>query len=148
MCIRDRNYRAWYETGLLEAVGDPLAGLAAYQKAIAIQPNFSPGQREAGLALFQQKEYAAAAIHLEKAIALGLDDAQIHNFLGICYSQTNDRQKSIASYRAALARDPKLAEAHLNLAYELQRTGQVSKARAEYQAACQLEAKFCPAAPK
>lgn len=142
------NYRAWYESGLLEAGSNPATALAAYQKAIAIQPNFSPGQRELGLALFQQKDYAAAAPHLEKAIALGLDDAHIHNFLGICYSQTHRTQDSIQSYRVALKLDPKLAEAHLNLAYELHRAGNISQARAEYRVACQLEAKFCPAIPK
>jgi arylsulfatase A-like enzyme/Tfp pilus assembly protein PilF len=142
------NYRAWYETGLLEGASDPAAALSSYQKAIDIQPNFSPGQRELGMALFQQKDYAAAATHLNKAIALGLDDAHIRNFLGICYSQTHHMQQSIESYRAALKLDPKLAEAHLNLAYELQRAGKISLARAEYQSACQLEQKFCAAVPK
>jgi Flp pilus assembly protein TadD len=146
--INPENYRAWYEIGLLQAHSDPAAALASYEKAIAIQPNFSPGQRELGLALFQQKNYASAASHLEKAIALGLDDAHIRNFLGICYSQTNRRQKSIASYRVALKFDQNLAEAHLNLAYELQRVGQVREARTEYQTACQLEPKFCSAMPK
>ncbi len=139
------NYRAWYETGLLEAGSNPAAALTSYEKAIAIQPNFSPGQRELGLALFQQKTYASAATHLEKAIALGLDDAHIRNFLGICYSQTNRPRESILSYQVALKLDPKLAEAHLNLAYELRRAGKIGQARAEYQTACHLEAKFCAA---
>jgi choline-sulfatase len=143
-----QNYRAWYETGLLQAASDPAAAFASYQKAIAIQPNYPPGQRELGLALFQQKDYASAATHLEKALALGLDDAHIRNFLGICYAQTHRPQKSIQSYRVALKLDPKLAEAHLNLAYALQRAGQIRQARAEYLAACQLEKTFCPANPK
>ena len=134
--------------GLLQAKSEPAAALASYQKAIAIQPNYPPGQRELGMALFQQKDYASAATHLEKALALGLDDAHIRNFLGICYSQTHRLQKSIQSYRVALKLDPKLAEAHLNLAYALQKAGQISQARAEYQAACQLEKNFCPANPK
>ncbi len=143
-----QNYRAWYETGLLEAANDPAAALASYQKAIAIQPNFSPGQRELGMALYQQKDYASAATHLEKALALGLDDAHIRNFLGICYSQTNRLQESVQSYRVALKLDPKLAEAHLNLAYAYQKVGKISQARAEYAIACQLEKNFCPANPK
>jgi tetratricopeptide (TPR) repeat protein len=143
-----QNYRAWYQLGLLEAENDPAAAQASYQKTIAIQPNFAPGQRELGMLLFKQKNYAAAVPNLEKAVALGLDDAQLHNFLGICYSQTNRLQKSIQSYRAALKLDPKLAEAHLNFAYELQRAGKLSQARAEYETACQLEARFCGAVPK
>jgi arylsulfatase A-like enzyme/Flp pilus assembly protein TadD len=141
------NYRAWYESGLLET-GSPAAALSSYQKAIAIQPNFPPGQRELGLALFQQKKYAAAVPHLEKAISLGLDDAHIRNFLGICYSQTNRMRESIESYRIALKLDPQLAEAHLNLAYDLRRSGKITQARAEYQTACQLEKNFCAVIPK
>jgi protein O-GlcNAc transferase len=98
--------------------------------------------------LFQQKEYAAAAPHLEKAVALGIEDAQLDNFLGICYSRTNRLQKAIESYRAALKLDPKLAEAHLNLAYALQRIGKVRQARLEYAAACQFESKYCELIPQ
>jgi arylsulfatase A-like enzyme/Tfp pilus assembly protein PilF len=142
-----QNYRAWYQIGLLTA-NDQTAARPAYEKAIAIQPNFPPGQRELGMLLFQQKNYSAAALHLEKAIALGLKDAQLHNFLGICYSRMNRLQKAIQSYHAALKLDPQLADAHLNLAFALQRTGKVSEAHTEYAAACQSEPKFCELVPR
>ena len=146
--INPANYRAWYETGLLEAVVNPAAALSDYEKAISIQPNYSPGQRELGLALFQAKKYAAATTHLEKAISLGLDDAHIRNFLGICYSQTHRPQKSVASYRAALKKDPNLAEAHLNLAFELRKLGRTKDANTEYATACRMETKFCGMLPE
>jgi tetratricopeptide (TPR) repeat protein len=148
--INPENYRAWYEVGLLDAKtkSDPAAALSSYQKAIAIQPNFSPGQRDTGMGLFQQKDYAGAAIHLEKALALGLEDARLHNFLGICYSQTNRIPQAVREHRRAIELDPKLAEAHLNLAYAYQHIGKISQARDEYATACKLEAKFCGATPK
>jgi arylsulfatase A-like enzyme/Flp pilus assembly protein TadD len=142
-----QNYRAWYELGLLESETDPAAVQAAYENAIAIQPNYSPAQRELGMLLFNQKNYAAAVPRLEKAIALGLEDAQIYNFLGICYNQTHQLQKSIRSHQAALKLDPKLAEAHLNLAYDYQLLHQPKTAREEYQQACNLEQKFCKFVP-
>jgi tetratricopeptide (TPR) repeat protein len=145
--LNPENYRAWYEIGLLETTRNPAAALANYQKAVTIQPNYSPGQRELGMALFQAKDYRAATAHLEQALALGLDDAHLRNFLGICYSQTNHVEKSIGSYQAALKLDPHLAEAHLNLAYELRRLGRVKEAETEYATACQLEAKFCGSLP-
>jgi arylsulfatase A-like enzyme/Flp pilus assembly protein TadD len=141
--INPQNYRAWYQSGLLEAGSDRAAALADYRKAIAIQPNFSPGQRELGMALFQEKDYAGAAIHLEKAIALGLEDARLHNFLGICYSQTGRIAKAVREHQRAIELDPKLAEAHLNLGLDYQRMGKQGLARAEYAAACTLEARFC-----
>jgi tetratricopeptide (TPR) repeat protein len=141
------NYRAWYELGLFEAESDPATALASYEKAIAIQPNFSVGQRELGMLLFNQKNYGAAVPRFERAIALGVDDAPLYNFLGICYSQTHQLQKSIRSHQAALKLDPKLAEAHLNLAYDYQLLHQPKTAREEYQKACDLEQKFCKFVP-
>jgi|HubBroStandDraft_1064217.scaffolds.fasta_scaffold00623_8 choline-sulfatase len=145
--INRENYRAWYEVGLLDAKNDPAAALASYQKAIAIQPNFSPGQRETGMALFQQKDYAGAATHLEKALALGLEDARLHNFLGICYAQTNRMSKAVREHQRAIELDPKLAEAHLNLGYAYQHIGKASQAQAEYATACRLEPNFCSVTP-
>jgi tetratricopeptide (TPR) repeat protein len=145
--INPQNYRAWYETGLLQSGSDPGAALAAYQKTVAIQPNFHLGQRELGLALFNQKEYAGAAIHLQKAIALGIEDAHIHNFLGICYSQLHQLTKAVREHQRAVELDPTLAEAHLNLAHDYQLQNRNSAAREHFQTACRLEAKFCAFVP-
>jgi arylsulfatase A-like enzyme/Flp pilus assembly protein TadD len=142
------NYRAWYELGLLQAESDPVAAQASYEKAVTIQPNFSVSQRELGLLLFNQKSYAAAVPRFEKAIALGLNDAPLYNFLGICYNQTHQLQKSIRSHQAALKLEPKLAEAHLNLAYDYQLLNQPKAAREEYQQACNLEQKLCKFVPR
>jgi tetratricopeptide (TPR) repeat protein len=142
------NYRAWYELGLLDAGNDQAAAQVSYQKAIAIQPNFSLAQRELGMLLFNKKNYAAAVPRFEKAIALGLEDAQLDNFLGICYNQTGKLQKSIRSHQAALKLDPKLAEAHLNLAYDYQLLHKVKTARDEYQRACELQQNFCKFVPE
>ncbi len=98
--------------------------------------------------LFQQKNYTAAAPRLEEAIALGLEEAQLYNFLGICYSRTNRLQKAIQSYQAALTLDPKLADAHLNLAFALRRVGKTPQAQEQYEAACKFEAKYCELVPK
>lgn len=145
--INPQNYRAWYEAGLLDAASNPAAALSAYQKAIAVQPNFYPGQRELGMALFNLKDYVGAAPHLEKAITLGLEDAHLHNYLGICYSRTNRLAKAVRSYRLALKLDPGLAEAHLNLAFALQRLQEPAAAATEYKAACKLEERFCEFVP-
>ncbi len=142
-----QNYRAWYQIGLLESEQDASAGQSAYEKAVDIQPNFSPGQRELGLLLFKNKNYAAAAPHLKKAIALGLEDGHLHNLLGICYSQTNQIAKAIREHRRAIELDPKLAEAHLNLAYAYQRQNRWNAAHEEYAAACKLDANFCKFVP-
>jgi arylsulfatase A-like enzyme/Flp pilus assembly protein TadD len=145
--LNPQNYRAWYESGLLDASSNPAAALSAYQKAVAVQPNFYPGQRELGMALFNHKDYAAAAPHVEKAISLGMEDAHLHNYLGICYSRTNRLEKAVRSYQAALRLDPGLAEAHLNLAFALQRMQKSTAAETEYKTACRLDEKLCQFVP-
>ncbi len=142
-----QNYRAWYQMGLLDAGSDPAAALSAYEKTVAIQPNFSAGQRELGMLLFQQKNYAAAAPHMEKAIGLGLEDARLHNFLGICYNRTNRTLKAVREFQRAIELDPKLAEAHLNLAYAHQLLHHAKAAHEEYATACKLDATFCKFVP-
>ena len=98
-----QNYVAWYQRVCLRAGSNPAAAQAAYEKAVAIQPNFSAGQRELGMLLFQQKNFGDAAPHLEKAIELGLDDARLHNFLGICYNRTNRTLKAVQEFQRAIA---------------------------------------------
>ncbi len=142
-----QNYRAWYQSGLLDAGSDPAAAQSAYEKTIAIQPNFSAGQRELGMLLFLQKNYAASVPHLEKAIALGLDDARLHNFLGIGYNRTNRSLKAVREFQRAIELDPKLAEAHLNLAYAHQLLHHPKAAHEEYATACQLDGAFCKFVP-
>jgi choline-sulfatase len=142
-----QNYRAWYQKGLLVVANDPSGAQSDYEKALKVQPNFPPGQRDLGMLLFQQKNYSAAAIHLEKTIALGLEDARLHNFLGICYVHTSRIAKAIGEYRRALELDPSLAEAHLNFAYAYQLLRQPKNAQQEYKAACQLDQQFCKFVP-
>jgi choline-sulfatase len=141
------NYRAWYQIGLLAAVNDPAAAQSAYEKAVAIQPNFPAGQRDLGILHFRQQNYAKAAAHLERAAELGIKDAPLYNFLGIAYSRTGRVRRAVESYRNALAADPDLAEAHLNLAYAYQTLKQPVAARTEYETACRLQKNFCQYLP-
>jgi len=142
-----QNYQAWYELGVLKTGSDLQSAQSAYEKTIAIQPNFSAGQRELGMLLFEQKDYAGAAPHLEKAITLGLEDAKLRNFLGICYNHTKQTPRAITEFRRAIALDPKLAEAHLNLAFALQLMHQAKAAHDEYATACSLDTSFCKFVP-
>jgi choline-sulfatase len=141
-----QNYRAWYQQGLLDT-NDPAAAKEAFEKAVSIQPNFSAGQRDLGMFLFQQKQFAAATPHLQKAIDLGLGDAKLHNFLGICYNRTHLTLKAVHEFQRAIELDPKLAEAHLNLAYAHQLLHQTSTAHEEYAAACKLDEALCKFIP-
>jgi tetratricopeptide (TPR) repeat protein len=138
-----QNYRAWYELGSIELKTDKQAALAAYQKAVAIQPNFALLRRDLGMLQFEQKSYADAAANLAKAVGLGIQEATVLNFLGISYSRSKQPQQAIESYKRALQLDPNLAEAHLNLGFAYQKLGRQRAAYEQYSEACRLKEKFC-----
>lgn len=137
-----QNYTAWYLLGLFERP-DGAASQADYAKAIAIQPDFLPAQRDLGIELFRQQQYASAATHFEKAIALGWDEASIHNYLGICYGKTQRTGQAVKEQQRAIQLDPSLAEAHLNLGFEYEQLGKKQAAKAEYDEACRLSEQMC-----
>ncbi|MGH9501906.1 MAG: sulfatase-like hydrolase/transferase [Terriglobales bacterium] len=138
-----RNYRAWYQLGLVQAKTDQAAALSAYETAVSIQPNFALARRELGMLQFQRRNFGEAAKNLAGAVELGLNDAELFNFLGIAYSGTGQPQKGIQSYRRALQINPQLAEAHLNLGYAYDKLGDAKLARQEYEEACRLRTDFC-----
>ena len=138
-----QNYRAWYELAIIQSKTDKISAASAYEKALAIQPNFALGQRGLGMLQFQQQNYADAAKRLARSVDLGITDAKLYNFLGIAYSRTNRQQKAIDSYHKALQIDPQLAEAHLNLGYAYEGLHKANLARQEYQEACRLRVEFC-----
>ncbi len=142
-----QNYQAHYQLALLKGESDLKSAEAEFEQSVAIQPNFSGGQRELGINLFQQHNYLQAASHLEKAIALGLEDAKLHNFLGICYNHTNRSSKAVLQFQSAIKLEPNLAEAHLNLAFALQLLHRMHQAHDEYSAACRLDQTFCKYVP-
>jgi choline-sulfatase len=141
------NYRAWYELGLIDTASDKAAAVVAFEKSISIQPNFAMSRRDLGMLQFHQQNYLEASTHLAKAIGLGLHAPTLYNFLGIAYSRVNRLHDAVASYQTALKLDPKLAEAHLNLAYAYQRIGRPTAAKAQYLSACHLDDKYCKFVP-
>jgi arylsulfatase A-like enzyme/Flp pilus assembly protein TadD len=146
--VNSNNWRAWYELARIQGKSDPQAGLNDYEKAVAIQPNFAPLQRDLGMTYFLRQDYANSATHLARAAQLGLEEARLYNFLGISYDRTNHLRQAIESYEHALHLDDNSAEAHLNLGFTYHRLHRDLLASREYQRACQLKADFCSVIPK
>ena len=138
-----QSYRAWYQLGALEARTDPQAAISDYEKAVSIQENFAPVQRDLGFLQFQEGNYPEAEKHLSQAVVLGINDAVLYNDLGISYSRIGNQDKAIESYQQALHLNPNLPQAHLNLGFAYERRNQNSLAEREYQSACDLDGNLC-----
>jgi len=50
---------------------------------------------------------------------------------------------AIASYQSAIAKDPKLAQGHLNLGFAYERKDDLAHAKQEYKEACRLDPRLC-----
>ena len=139
-----QNFRAWYELGWLQArTGNNQDAQAAYEKVLAIQPNFALAQRDLGLIYFDRKDYQHATPYLLQATQLGLKEARVFNFLGICYDRTGRLSRAVQSYRQALWLDANLAEVHLNLGYAYEQLNRKSLAAQEYGKTCRLSVDLC-----
>ncbi|MBZ5599854.1 MAG: sulfatase-like hydrolase/transferase [Acidobacteriia bacterium] len=145
--INPRSSQAWYALAVIESHGDKKASIAAYEKAISLQGNFAPLHRDLGLLQFEQHDYTEAAKHLSKAVDLGVSDAIVFYSLGMSYSRTQQLPKAVESYKKALELNPRLAEAHVNLAYAYQGMNRTELAKQEFEAACKLEDRFCDLVP-
>jgi superkiller protein 3 len=144
----DKNVRAWYQLGWMQAQTAPDEAAQSFEKCLELQPNFAPARRDLGMLYIRGQQYVEAAKELRAAADLGLNEAKLFNFLGIAYSRTNRLKEAVASYRRALKLDPHLAETHLNLGFVYQRLKQVDQARNEYSEACRLESKLCSMVPQ
>jgi arylsulfatase A-like enzyme/Tfp pilus assembly protein PilF len=141
------NYKALYQLGSIESRDDRAAAISDYEKGVAIQGNFAPLRRDLGTLYFEQQNYSEAAKHLAKADELGIKDARLLNFLGICYDRTGHLAEAVETYHRALRMDENLAEAHLNLGFTYHRLGRNRLATIEYQRACELKQDFCKLIP-
>lgn len=66
-----------------------------------------------------KNDYVTAATDYEKYLAQKPGDAAAHFDLGYVYTAQKERAKAIAEYRKAIALDPKMAQAYLNLGISL-----------------------------
>ncbi|WP_437515054.1 tetratricopeptide repeat protein [Sorangium sp. So ce1099] len=69
-----------------------------------------------GIAYIKNEKYEEAKQHLLQAIEHEPGSAEAHYYLGLAREKTDDRAGAEASYKKALASDPKLEAAALNLA--------------------------------
>jgi choline-sulfatase len=142
-----KNLRAWYQKGWISVKSDPDGAMAAFDKALDIQPGFAMAHRDLGLILLQKGRYKDAATHLEQAAVLGLAHPRLYNFLGIAYSRTGRYQDAVKVYTKALDKEPDFAEAHLNLSYVYEKLNRPQSARLQYETACKLQTDLCKFQP-
>ena len=90
------------------------------QKSLKIEPKYSLGYNNLGLALQKDKDLNSAIKSFKKAIKLKPNYSEAYSNLGLAMYQNSQFEEAIESYKAALKIDPKnfLALMNLGISYE------------------------------
>lgn len=140
------NARAHYERGrALQRSGDPGHALAAFDAAIAIDPDFAEAYNSRGISLASLGRYDDALVSLDRALALNPGYAECHNNRGIVLQELGRLDAALASFEKAVTLKPDNARAYNNRGTalnELQRSGE---AVASYEKAIALDPSYAEA---
>lgn len=110
------NPRAQYILGrVLYAQGDYAGAKTHLETAVAAKPNFEMGYSLALTYLKLEDMNRARLLFDEMISGLG-DSAPLHIYFGHAYWETGKAEKAIEEYKRALAKDPKVAQAHYFMA--------------------------------
>jgi len=115
----------------------------ATEKALALDPEYAPAHAQLGyIALLYTGDLAAAARHLEHALALEPANPDILRFAGALARRLGRLDKAIAIGEYQLARDPVSAEGHFSLGLAYRYVGRLDEASAEFRTVLRLSPGF------
>ncbi|MDH4029939.1 MAG: tetratricopeptide repeat protein, partial [Chromatiales bacterium] len=118
--------------------GYPLAREAA-TKALEIDPNYATAHAILGrISDYYDRDLAAAADHIERALALDPGDPEIRRHAATFAMSLGRLNEAIELFNYAIARDPVNSRAHSNLALGYMHTGQMDSAIVSFRTALAL----------
>ena len=94
----------------------PEKARAAYETALAIDPQLAEAHVNLGRLLHERGDAAAAEPHYRRALAAHPHDATAAFNLGVALEDLGREREALAAYERALAADPLDADAHYNAA--------------------------------
>lgn len=110
---------AYYQAGQWDQA------IAAYQKAIELDPNLQAAYANLGVTYYQQQQFDLAASQYEKALELNPEDGDVAYNLGALYLQqalsqggepnTDLLNRAVSQLQHASEMSPELAEPHFSL---------------------------------
>jgi tetratricopeptide (TPR) repeat protein len=119
---------SWYERGCaLEASGDAWDGaIAAYRRALAGRPDLADAHNNLGRLLHDRGELAAAEGHYRLAICAVRSVALYWFNLGVVLEDRGRAAEAVEAYEHSLALDALMADAHYNLARQIEHAARAS----------------------
>ena len=106
----------WFERGSALEAEDPSAAIAAYRKALELDPKQLGAAVNLGCMLQASKRPAEAARIYRDSMKHHPDESLLHFNLGIAYEDLKHVDAALVAYERALMLDAELADAHFTLA--------------------------------
>jgi tetratricopeptide (TPR) repeat protein len=123
----------------LQSRNDLAGALAAAKRAVRLAPDFGYGWERVAELEFSHGRVRAADRALAQALKLSPRNPQAHALRGFVYLSRSHNEKALASFEAAVALDPMLANGWLGRGLSLIALGRVESGRADIQAAVAAE---------
>lgn len=127
--VHPHDATARYEVGLLEAKSDPADAAEQFNKAIVLQPDFTPAKFGRGVLNLLQGNAAAALPDLELAAGKYPDNSTVLDRLGEAYTALNRPADAVKVLRKASGIAPRDSRVLMHLSRALMKAGQSDEAR-------------------
>jgi tetratricopeptide (TPR) repeat protein len=118
----------WYEWGCELEPGSPGEAIAAYRRALSLDPAHPDAHVNLGRLLHESGDAAAAEPHYAAALKARPDDAIAAFNLGVALEDQNKLPEARLAYVKATRLDPENADAHFNAASLAEKLGRPAEA--------------------
>ena len=118
----------WYAWGCELEPGSPGEAIAAYRRALSLDPAHPDAHVNLGRLLHEAGDAAAAEEHYEAALRARPDDAIAAFNLGVALEDQNKLPEARLAYVKATRLDPENADAHFNAASLAEKLGRPAEA--------------------
>ena len=116
--------------------------IAAFQRVIAIKPDYADAYNNLGNTLKDQGNLDEAIVSFNKALSLKPDHAEAYNNMGNALKDQGKLGEAIVSFSKALSLKPDYADAYNNMGNALQDQGKLDEAIASYNKALSLKPNY------
>jgi FkbM family methyltransferase len=129
----------------LSELGDAAGAIAAYERALALEPNSVETLNNLGTIRSKQKDYSRAIQMLARATEVDPNYAPAFNNLGIALASVYRDDQAVGAFRRAIELKPEFAEAENNLALAFIHLGRPEEAIPHCQRALALRPDYADA---
>jgi tetratricopeptide (TPR) repeat protein/SAM-dependent methyltransferase len=130
---------------VLKGLGQLELSVGAYNKALAIKPDYAEAYYNMGITLQEQGKLEEAIEAYNKSLAIKPDYAEAYNNLGATLQEQGKLEEAIDAYNKALAIKPDYAEAYYNMGITLQELGKLEEAIEAYNKALAIKPDYAEA---